>query len=112
MPRPSRDLRFPPAAKSPASERGGQDGLQRKDGWHRMKLGLWERIGMLLRANLEELLAQAEDPEGALAKVRTDIQNQLLQVKGQLAIALADHVKLEGMHAEHAQKAAEYMRKA
>ena len=71
-----------------------------------MRLGLLERIGMLMRANLRELVSEAEDPEAALRQVMLDIENQLLQVKGQLAVALADQVKLEERAAEHGQKAA------
>lgn len=75
-------------------------------------MALLERVGTLLRANLNDLVDKAEDPEKMLKQVILDMQNQLLQVKTQVAIAVADHHLLLKKKQEHEQNAADWMRKA
>ncbi|MBS1875445.1 MAG: PspA/IM30 family protein [Acidobacteria bacterium] len=75
-------------------------------------MALLERVGALLRANLNDLVDKAEDPEIMLKQVILDMQNQLLQVKTQVAMAIADHHLLLKKKQEHEQSAAEWMRKA
>ena len=53
-------------------------------------MALLERVSTLIRANLNELVDKAEDPERMIKQVILDMQNQLLQVKTQVAIAIAD----------------------
>ena len=43
-----------------------------------------------LQGNLNDLVDKAEDPEKMIKQVILDMQNQLLQVKTQVAIAIAD----------------------
>jgi phage shock protein A len=66
----------------------------------------------LLRANLNDLVEKAEDPERMLKQIVLDMENQLLQVKTQVAIAIADEHLLEKKRAEHEVEAAEWRRKA
>ena len=47
-----------------------------------------------------------------IKQVILDMENQLLQVKTQVAISMADHHLLQKKQAEHEDKAAEWMRKA
>lgn len=75
-------------------------------------MSLLERVTTLLRANLNDLVEKAEDPERMLKQVVLDMENQLLQVKTQVAIAIADQHLLEKKRAEHEQQAAEWRRKA
>ncbi len=58
-------------------------------------MALMERVATLLRANVHELVERAEDPEKMLQQFVLDIENQLLQLKTQVAIALADQHLLE-----------------
>lgn len=58
-------------------------------------MGLMERVATLLRANVNDLIDRAEDPEKMLKQLLTDMENQLLQVKTQVAIAIADQHLLE-----------------
>jgi len=44
-------------------------------------MSLLERVSTLLRANLNELVEKAEDPELLLKQIVLDMENQLLQVK-------------------------------
>ena len=53
-------------------------------------MALLERVSTLVRANLNDLIDKAEDPEKMIKQVTLDMQNQLLQVKTQVAIAIAD----------------------
>ncbi|HZB87745.1 MAG TPA: PspA/IM30 family protein [Terracidiphilus sp.] len=75
-------------------------------------MALLERVGTLLRANLNDLVEKAENPERMLKQVVLDMENQLLQVKTQVAIAIADQHLLEKKRAEQETQAAEWRRKA
>lgn len=75
-------------------------------------MALLERVATLIRANLNDLIDKAEDPEKMLKQVILDMQNQLMQVKTQVAVAVADQHVLEKKQKEHAAKAEEWMRKA
>jgi phage shock protein A len=71
-----------------------------------------ERVSTLIRANLNDLVDKAEDPEKMLKQVILDMENQMLQVKTQVAIAIADEHLLAKRQKENAAKVAEWMRKA
>jgi phage shock protein A len=75
-------------------------------------MALLERVSTLVRANLNDLIDKAEEPEKMIKQVILDMQNQLLQVKTQVAIAIADQHLLEKKQKENAGKVAEWMRKA
>jgi len=75
-------------------------------------MALLERVSTLVRANLNDLIDKAEHPEKMIKQVILDMQNQLLQVKTQVAIAIADQHLLEGKQKENEAKVAEWMRKA
>jgi len=75
-------------------------------------MALLERVATLVRANLNDLIDKAEEPEKMIKQVILDMQNQLLQVKTQVAIAIADEHLLENKQKENADKVAEWMRKA
>jgi phage shock protein A len=75
-------------------------------------MALLERVSTLVRANLNDLIDQAENPEKMIKQVILDMQNQLLQVKTQAAIAMADQHVLERRHKETVEQEADWMRKA
>ena len=75
-------------------------------------MAVLDRVATLVRANLNDLIDRAEDPEKMIKQVILDMENQLLQVKTQVAISMADHHLLQKKQAEQADKAAEWMRKA
>jgi phage shock protein A len=75
-------------------------------------MALLERVATLLRANLNDLIDRAEDPEKMLKQVILDMQNQLIQVKTQVAIAIADQHILAKKLQENEQSTADWMRKA
>src|ERR1700761_4149708 len=75
-------------------------------------MALLERVATLIRANLNEIIERAEDPEKMIKQVILDMRNQLLQVKTQVAIAIADQHLLEKKRQENEDKSAEWVRKA
>ena len=77
-----------------------------------MALALLERVATLIKANINDLLDKAEDPEKLLKQVILDMQNQQLQVKTQVAIAIADQHLLMKRQLEHKENADKWMKKA
>jgi len=75
-------------------------------------MSLLDRVSTLLRANLNDLVEKAEDPERMLKQIVLDMENQLLQVKTQVAIAIADQHLLEKKRDEQEKHAADWRRKA
>ena len=75
-------------------------------------MALLERVATLIRANLNELIDKAENPEVMIKQVILDMQNQLLQVKTQVAIAIADQHVLEKKQKENEEKAVDWTRRA
>jgi phage shock protein A len=75
-------------------------------------MALLDRVATLIRANLNDLIDKAEDPEKLIKQVVLDMENQLIQVKTQLAISMADQHVLEKRRRESEDKAADWMRKA
>ncbi|MBZ5594491.1 MAG: PspA/IM30 family protein [Acidobacteriia bacterium] len=75
-------------------------------------MALLERVATLVRANLNDLIDKAEDPEKMIKQVILDMQNQLMQVKTQVAISIADQHLLEKKQSENQEKSSDWMRKA
>jgi phage shock protein A len=75
-------------------------------------MGLLERVSILIRANLNDLIDKAEDPEKVIKQIVIDMQNQLLQVKTQVAIAIADEKLLDKKRRENEANSTEWMKKA
>lgn len=75
-------------------------------------MALLERVSTLVRANLNDLIDKAEDPEKMIKQVILDMQNQLLQVKTQVAISIADQHLLAKKQKENEDKHTDWMRRA
>jgi phage shock protein A len=75
-------------------------------------MALLERVSTLIRANLNDLVDKAEDPEKMIKQVILDMENQLLQVKTQVAISIADQHVLERKQQENAENERQWMRRA
>jgi phage shock protein A len=75
-------------------------------------MALLERVATLIRANLNDLVDKAEDPEKMIKQLMLDMQNQLMQVKTQVAISIADQHMLMKKRQEHEESAKEWVRKA
>jgi len=75
-------------------------------------MALLERVSTLVRANLNDLIDKAEDPEKMIKQVILDMQNQLLQVKTQVAISIADQHVLEKKLKDNEESERQWMRRA
>ena len=75
-------------------------------------MGLLERVGTLIRANLNDMIDRAEDPEKMIKQVILDMENQYLQVKTQVAVSIADEHMLEKKLKENEDTGKDWMRKA
>jgi len=75
-------------------------------------MALLDRVATLVRANLNDLIDKAEDPEKMIKQVILDMQNQLLQVKTQVAISIADQHVLEKKLQEDEDNERQWMRRA
>src|SRR5260370_34287253 len=75
-------------------------------------MGLLERVGTLIRANLNDMIDRAEDPEKMIKQVMMDMENQYLQAKTQVAVSSADQHMLEKKWRENEDPGKDWMRKA
>ncbi len=75
-------------------------------------MALLERVGTLLRANLNDLIDRAENPETMVKQIILDMENQLMQVKTQVAISIADLHVLEKKRDEAIAEGGDYTRRA
>jgi phage shock protein A len=75
-------------------------------------MGLMDRVTTLIRANLNDMIDKAEHPEKMIKQLILDMENQLIQVKTQVAVAIADQHMLEQKEKENQELSEEWMRKA
>jgi phage shock protein A len=75
-------------------------------------MALLERVTTLVRANLNDLIDKAEDPEKMIKQVILDMENQLLQVKTQVAISIADQHVLDKKAKENEEAERQWKRRA
>jgi len=75
-------------------------------------MGLLERVSTLIRANLNDMIDRAEDPDKMIKQVILDMDNQYLQVKTQVAVSIADQHMLEKKLKENEDIGSDWMRKA
>jgi phage shock protein A len=75
-------------------------------------MNLLERVLTLLRANLNSMVEKADDPEKVLRQLQLDMRNQLVQVKTQVATAIAEGRKLQSRSKEKKAEAETWMTKA
>jgi len=65
-----------------------------------------------MRANLNDMIDRAEDPDKMIKQVILDMENQYLQVKTQVAVSIADQHMLEKKLKENEDTGNDWMRKA
>ncbi len=75
-------------------------------------MGIFSRLGTLIKSNLNDLISKAEDPQKMLNQLVTDMQNQLVEAKKQVAVSIADQKRLEKQRDEQTDLAQEWERKA
>jgi phage shock protein A len=75
-------------------------------------MGIFARLGSLLKSNINDLISKAEDPEKMLSQVLLDMQQQLVEAKKQVAVAIADEKRLQKQAEAESEKSKEWERKA
>src|SRR5436305_4522113 len=75
-------------------------------------MGLLDRVSTLIRANINDLISRSEDPEKVIRQLILDMNNQLIQVKTQVASAIATQKQLEKRWQDNQAKAEDYQKKA
>jgi phage shock protein A len=75
-------------------------------------MGLFSRLGTLLKSNLNDLISRSEDPQKMLNQIVLDMQNQLVEAKKQVAGAIADQKRIERQREEQRELCGEWERKA
>lgn len=75
-------------------------------------MGIFSRLGTLIKSNINDLVTKAEDPEKMLNQVLLDMQQQLVEAKKAVAVAIADEKKLQKQYNSELEKAKEWERKA
>src|SRR5262245_61001080 len=75
-------------------------------------MGIFSRLGTLIKSNINDLISKAEDPEKMLQQVVTDMKNQLVEAKKQVAVAIGDEKRLKKQWDEQLVHAKEWERKA
>lgn len=75
-------------------------------------MGLFSRLGTLIKSNINDLISKAEDPEKMLNQVLVDMKTQLVEAKKQVAVAIGDEKRLKKQWDEQLSQAKEWERKA
>jgi len=75
-------------------------------------MGIFSRLGTLIKSNINDLITKAEDPEKMLTQVLLEMQQQLGEAKKAVAVAIADEKKLQKQYNAELDKAKEWERKA
>ncbi len=75
-------------------------------------MGIFSRLGTLLKANINDLISRAEDPDKILNQLIIDMKEQLIEAKKQVAVAIADEKRLKKQLDNELNLAREWEKKA
>ena len=75
-------------------------------------MGIFGRISTLLKANINDLVSKAEEPEKILNQLILDMKEQLIEAKKQVAVAIADEKRLKKQLDNELHMAREWEKKA
>jgi phage shock protein A len=75
-------------------------------------MGIFSRIKTLLSSNINDMINKAENPEKMLNQLIVDMNEQLIESKKAVALAIADEKKLERETNNHKDQTQEWERKA
>lgn len=75
-------------------------------------MGIFKRFWTMLKSNLNALIGKAEDPEKMLNQMLLDMQEQLINSKRQVAVAVADEKRLRQQFEREKNLATEWEQKA
>ena len=75
-------------------------------------MAIFQRIGTLLRSNVNDMINKSEDPEKMLNQMLLDMQEQLVEAKKQVAVAIADEKRLRAQYEKESLLAQEREKRA
>jgi phage shock protein A len=75
-------------------------------------MGIMDRLSRLIRANVNDLIDRAEDPEKMLDQILRDMQSNIQMARSQVASMIAQEKELEADHQETERLALEWGEKA
>lgn len=75
-------------------------------------MGFFGRLATLIKSNLNDLISKSEDPEKMLNQVILDMNQQLVEAKKQVAVAIADEKRLQKQLNSETSVAEEWEKKA
>ena len=75
-------------------------------------MGIFQKLSLLLRSNINDAIARAENPEKVLNQLIADMREQLSRAKQEVAVAIADEQKLRAQVEEEARQAKEWEKRA
>lgn len=75
-------------------------------------MGIFDRLRTVVSSNINDMINKAENPEKMLNQVLLDMNEQMIESKKAVAMAIADEKKLEREVGENKTQAAEWERKA
>jgi len=75
-------------------------------------MGMFDRLKTVISSNINALISKAEDPEKMLNQLIIDLNEQLIEAKKAVALAIADEKRLEREMLENKAKADEWEKKA
>jgi phage shock protein A len=75
-------------------------------------MSIFDRIARLFRANVNDLISSAEQPEKMLNQIIIDMRSQLVKAKQQVAAAIADEKRLQDQTAQELREAEEWEHRA
>lgn len=75
-------------------------------------MGILSRLSAMIRSNLNDLIARAENPEKMLNQIIEDMRGQLAQAKQEVAVAIADERKLRRQVQDEREQGLDWERRA
>ncbi|MDD3981340.1 MAG: PspA/IM30 family protein, partial [Spirochaetales bacterium] len=75
-------------------------------------MGIFDRLKTVISSNMNDLISKAENPEKMLNQMIIEMNEQLIDSKKAVAMAIADEKRLEREVTENRAKAEEWEKKA
>jgi len=75
-------------------------------------MGIFDRFSTMLRSNINDLIARAENPEKMLIQVIEDMRGQLAKARQEVAVAIADAAKLKKQADDEQKQAQDWEQRA
>ena len=75
-------------------------------------MGLFDRISRVVRANVNDMVSNAEDPEKVLEQAIIDMQEDLVQMRQAVAQAIASQKKSEQQYNQNESQAKTWQQRA